>query len=77
MTLKTLKWKPTIEASTDIQAGDEFFTQMEAAGFRLPCTLADEDLPVLRGMAAVATTPIYSTLIHLVTMHDSIDLSTD
>lgn len=73
-----LQWKPTIADADTLTVSDEFPTMMEEAGYRLPCTLTDEDLPVLRGMAAAAdasTRPILKELIRLIIDHDSIDLT--
>lgn len=75
-----INWKPTAEVLTDMNMVDpqRFVTAMSEAGYNLPCSLTDEDLPVLRGMAATAPDPLpYKALISLITVHDSIDLWAD
>lgn len=75
-----LKWKPTVDEVSTLTVADTFPTMMEEAGYRLPCTLTDEDLPILRGMAAAAdpsVRPVLKELIRLIIDHDSIDLTTE
>ena len=72
-----LKWRPTIESKDTISIPSSFITAMEEVGYRFPCTLSDEDLPVLRGMASTAvhdTRTAVKELIDLIINHDSIDV---
>jgi hypothetical protein len=76
-----IMWRPTDHAHKrlDVPAPSSFIDVMAEAGFRLPCTLDDNDLDILRAMAAVfgrnADTPNpYTDLVNLIIAHDSIDL---
>lgn len=75
--MTVLRWKPSTENTMVIPLADydAFSLMMEKAGFRLPCTLSDDELPILRGMAAAAENPSpFMEIINLIVAHDSIDL---
>jgi hypothetical protein len=76
-----IMWRPTdnTDKQLDVPAPSMFTDVMAEAGFRLPCTLTDDDLPILRGMAAVygrndSTPNPYTELVDLIVEHNSIDL---
>jgi len=77
-----IMWRPTDhnDKRLDVPAPSSFIDVMAEAGFRLPCTLTDDDLPILRAMAAVygrnpdLPNPYYELVDHIVA-HTSIDLT--
>jgi hypothetical protein len=76
-----IMWRPTElnHARLDVPAPSSFMDMMQNAGFRLPCTLDDSDLPVIRAMAAVFgrnddTPNPFSEIADLIVTHTSIDL---
>lgn len=73
-------WRPTDNSRKHISVGapSSFMQTMDRAGLRLPCTLGENELPTLRGMAATWSAPEnanpYQQIIDLIEQHGEIDL---
>jgi len=74
-------WQPTSKSDTrlDVPAPSQFMDIMRDCGYPLPCTLDDEDLPVMRAMAVVygrndQTPNPFKEIADLIVEHNSIDL---
>lgn len=75
-----LNWKPSELIPTDlnVKTPEAVVAALAEVGYQMPCTLGDDDLPILRGMAATAPDAApYKSIINLITMHDVIDLWTE
>jgi hypothetical protein len=80
-------WRPSKEVDTrlDVPAPSDFLDMMSRAGYSVPCSLDDDDLPVMRAMAVVFSrvgggdeqrpNP-FQQIADLIMAHDSIDLNT-
>ena len=80
-------WRPSNEVDTrlDVPAPSIFLDMMQSAGYSVPCTLDDTDLPVMRAMGIVfdkvgggsneRPNP-FKQIVDLIVAHNSIDLNT-
>jgi hypothetical protein len=81
-----IAWRPSkeVDSRLDVPAPSSFLDMMQAAGYSVPCSLDDDDLPVMRAMAVVFSrvggddnrpNP-FEQIVDLIVAHDSIDLNT-
>ena len=77
-----IMWRPTDEKNShlNVPAPSQFMDMMRDAGFPIPCTLNDDDLPVMRAMAVVfgrndkdVPNP-FREIVDLIVAYNSIDL---
>ena len=80
-------WRPSkeVDSRLDVPAPSQFLDLMRDAGYQVPCSLDDDDLPVMRAMAVVFSkvgggdddrpNP-FKQIVDLIVAHNSIDLNT-